>query len=97
MLIFVYCLLCQVANEKADNRKKLHDLQNDILSKPQNVIDGYNNWMSREDIAEPYSIVVNQKVFSATEEFYFSINATDIIELLTNKQLDIGILTLFSR
>ncbi|GJX62426.1 ulp1 protease family, C-terminal catalytic domain-containing protein [Tanacetum coccineum] len=51
--------------------------------------------MSRADIAEPYSICVNKKVFGQTDEFYFALNATDIIELLTYTELELGILTLF--
>nr|GEY80141.1 ulp1 protease family, C-terminal catalytic domain-containing protein [Tanacetum cinerariifolium] len=85
----------RVKNEKAANRKRLQDLENDILTKPQSVIDGYNKWMSRADIAEPYSIYVNKKVFGQTNEFYFALNATDIIELLTYTKLELGILTLF--
>nr|GEW05857.1 ulp1 protease family, C-terminal catalytic domain-containing protein [Tanacetum cinerariifolium] len=85
----------QVENEKAANRKRLQDLENDILTKPRSVIDGYNKWMSRADIAEPYSICVNKKVFRQTDEFYFVLNATDIIELLTYTELELGILTLF--
>nr|GEY39994.1 ulp1 protease family, C-terminal catalytic domain-containing protein [Tanacetum cinerariifolium] len=73
----------QVENEKAANRKRLQDLENDILTKPQSVIDGYNKWMSHADIAEMYSICVNKKVFRQTDEFYFTLNATNIIELLT--------------
>ncbi|GKD73228.1 hypothetical protein Tco_1331510, partial [Tanacetum coccineum] len=84
-----------VENEKAANRKRLQDLENDILTKPQSVIDGYNKWMSHADIAEPYSICVNKKVFRQTDEFYFALNATDIIELLTYTELELGILTLF--
>nr|GEV53181.1 ulp1 protease family, C-terminal catalytic domain-containing protein [Tanacetum cinerariifolium] len=57
--------------------------------------DGYNKWMSRADIAETYSICVNKKVFCQTDEFYFTLNATDIIELLTYTELELGILTLF--
>nr|GEZ69865.1 hypothetical protein [Tanacetum cinerariifolium] len=49
-------LIQRVENEKAANRKRLQDLENDILTKPQSVIDGYNKWMSRADIAEPYSL-----------------------------------------
>nr|GEV11050.1 hypothetical protein [Tanacetum cinerariifolium] len=85
----------KVENEKVANRKRLQDLENDILTKPQSVIDGYNKWMSRADIVEPYSICVNKKVFRQTNEFYFALNAMDIIELLTYTELELGILTLF--
>ncbi|GJY50507.1 hypothetical protein Tco_0441354 [Tanacetum coccineum] len=51
--------------------------------------DGYNKWMSRGDYAEPYAIRVNKEVFRQADESYFAINATDIIELLTNKELEI--------
>nr|GEU99007.1 ulp1 protease family, C-terminal catalytic domain-containing protein [Tanacetum cinerariifolium] len=40
----------RVEKEKAANQKRLQDLENDILTKPQSVIDGYNRWMSRADI-----------------------------------------------
>ncbi|GKB01597.1 ulp1 protease family, C-terminal catalytic domain-containing protein, partial [Tanacetum coccineum] len=46
--------------------------------------------------ASPYDIVVNKKVFRQSDESYFAINATDIIELLTYEELECGILTLFS-
>nr|GEY13356.1 ulp1 protease family, C-terminal catalytic domain-containing protein [Tanacetum cinerariifolium] len=59
----------RVENEKAVNRKRLQDLENDILTKPI--------------------------VFCQTDEFYFALNATDIIELLTYTELELGILTLF--
>nr|GEW67298.1 ulp1 protease family, C-terminal catalytic domain-containing protein [Tanacetum cinerariifolium] len=42
--------LYKVENEKAVNRKRLQDLENDILTKPQSVIDGYNKWMSPDII-----------------------------------------------
>ncbi|GJR47616.1 ulp1 protease family, C-terminal catalytic domain-containing protein [Tanacetum coccineum] len=74
-----------------ENRLKLYDLMY-ILSIVSN---GYNKWMSHADIAEPYSICVNKKVFRQTDEFYFALNATDIIELLTYTELELGILTLF--
>nr|GEX57363.1 ulp1 protease family, C-terminal catalytic domain-containing protein [Tanacetum cinerariifolium] len=61
----------------------------------QSVIDGYNRWMSHEDYAEPYAIRVNKEVFHQVDESYFAINATDIIELLTDQELKCGILTLF--
>ncbi|GJR37701.1 retrovirus-related pol polyprotein from transposon TNT 1-94 [Tanacetum coccineum] len=49
--------------EKAKNRKKLQDLDDDILlNRPQSVIDGYNRWMSHGDYAEPYAIRVNKEV-----------------------------------
>ena len=60
------------------------------------MIDGYNKWMNREGIAEPYSIFVDKKVFCQTDDFYYSLNATGIIELLTYKELELGILTLFA-
>ncbi|GKG45488.1 hypothetical protein Tco_0495566, partial [Tanacetum coccineum] len=66
-----------------------------LSNRPQSVIDGYNKWMSRGDYAEPYAIRVNKEVFRQADESYFAINATDIIELLTNKELECGILTLF--
>ncbi|GKE46423.1 hypothetical protein Tco_1477681, partial [Tanacetum coccineum] len=48
--------------EKAKNRKKLQDLEDDILlNRPQSVIDGYNRWMSHGDYAEPYAIRVNKE------------------------------------
>ncbi|GJT31915.1 RNA-directed DNA polymerase, eukaryota, reverse transcriptase zinc-binding domain protein [Tanacetum coccineum] len=82
--------------EKAENRKKLQDLEDDILlNRPQSVIDGYNRWMSHGDYAEPYAIRVNKEVFRQADESYFAINATDIIELLTDQELECGILTLF--
>ncbi|GJW33347.1 ulp1 protease family, C-terminal catalytic domain-containing protein [Tanacetum coccineum] len=82
--------------EKAAHRKSLQALEDEVLSnRPQSVIDGYNKWMSRGDYAEPYAIRVNKEVFRQADESYFAINATDIIELLTNKELECGILTLF--
>ncbi|GJR44063.1 ulp1 protease family, C-terminal catalytic domain-containing protein [Tanacetum coccineum] len=87
----------QVEKEKAANRKSLQALEDEILlNRPQSVIDGYNKWMSRGDCASPYDIVVNKKVFRQSDESYFAINATDIIELLTYEELECGILTLFS-
>ncbi|GKA65195.1 hypothetical protein Tco_0764902 [Tanacetum coccineum] len=82
--------------EKAAHRKKLQDLEDDILlNRPQSVIDVYNRWINRGDYAEPYAIRVNKEVFRQADESYFAINATDIIELLTNQELECGILTLF--
>ena len=83
--------------EKAVNRKKLMDLEHDIqLNKPKSVLDGYNRWMCRGgDCADPYTIRVDKEVFRQVDESYFSINATDVIELLTNQELECGILTLF--
>ncbi|GKC34021.1 hypothetical protein Tco_1046405, partial [Tanacetum coccineum] len=82
--------------EKAKNRKKLQDLEDDILlNRPQSVIDGYNRWMSHGDYAELYAIRVNKEIFHQADESYFAINATNIIELLTNQELECGILTLF--
>ncbi|GJU65185.1 ulp1 protease family, C-terminal catalytic domain-containing protein [Tanacetum coccineum] len=87
----------RVEKEKAANRKSLQALEDEILlNRPQSVIDGYNKWMSRGDCASPYDIVVNKKVFRQSDESYFAINATDIIELLTYEELECGILTLFS-
>ncbi|GJU48687.1 ulp1 protease family, C-terminal catalytic domain-containing protein [Tanacetum coccineum] len=86
----------RVEKEKATNRKSLQALEDEVLSnRPQSVIDGYNKWMSRGDYAEPYAISVNKKVFHQSDESYFAINATDIIELLTYKELECGIVTLF--
>ncbi|GJT73953.1 putative ribonuclease H-like domain-containing protein [Tanacetum coccineum] len=86
----------QVEKEKAANRKSLQALEDEVLSnRPQSVIDGYNKWMSHGDYAEPYAISVNKKVFRQSDESYFAINATDIIELLTYKELECGIVTLF--
>ncbi|PWA92677.1 ulp1 protease family, C-terminal catalytic domain-containing protein [Artemisia annua] len=83
--------------EKAENRKKLMDLEHDIqLNKPKSVLDGYNRWMSRGgDCADPYAIRVDKDIFRQFDESYFAINATDIVELLTNQELECGILTLF--
>nr|GFA39300.1 ulp1 protease family, C-terminal catalytic domain-containing protein [Tanacetum cinerariifolium] len=82
-------------NKQKSIQRRLQDLENDILTKPQSVIDGYNKWMSHANIAKTYSICVNKKVFGQTDEFYFALNATDIIELLTYIELELGILTLF--
>ncbi|GKB94715.1 hypothetical protein Tco_0980852 [Tanacetum coccineum] len=80
--------LSRAEKEKASYRKKLQDLEDDILlNRPQSVIDGDNRWMSRGDYAEPYAIRVNKKVFRQADESYFAINATDIIELLTDQEL----------
>ncbi|GJU27356.1 ulp1 protease family, C-terminal catalytic domain-containing protein [Tanacetum coccineum] len=38
---------------------------------------------------------VDKEVFQQAEDSYFAINPTDIIELLTNKKLELGILTCF--
>ncbi|GKC07057.1 ulp1 protease family, C-terminal catalytic domain-containing protein [Tanacetum coccineum] len=51
--------------------------------------------MSHGDYAEPYAIRVNKEVFRQADESYFAINATYIIELLTDQELECGILTLF--
>ncbi|GJW94658.1 ulp1 protease family, C-terminal catalytic domain-containing protein [Tanacetum coccineum] len=67
----------------------------DVSSAIYMVRDGYNKWMSRGDYAEPYAISVNKKVFRQSDESYFAINATDIIELLTYQELECGIVTLF--
>ena len=82
---------------KAKNRKKLMDLKHDIqLNKPKSVLDGYNRWMSRGgDCADPYAIRVDKDIFRQVDESYFAINATDIVELLMNQELECGILTLF--
>ncbi|GJY75648.1 ulp1 protease family, C-terminal catalytic domain-containing protein [Tanacetum coccineum] len=82
--------------EKVAHKKSLQALEDEVLSnRPQSVIDGYNKWMSRGDYTELYAIPVNKEVFRQADESYFAINATDIIELLTNKELECGILTLF--
>ncbi|GKF82267.1 hypothetical protein Tco_0243923, partial [Tanacetum coccineum] len=89
-------LYVQAEKEKAENRKKLQDLEDDILlNRPNSVIDVYNRWMSHGDYVEPYVIRVNKEVFRQADESYFAINATDIIELLTDQELECGILTLF--
>ncbi|GJW55249.1 hypothetical protein Tco_0099334 [Tanacetum coccineum] len=81
--------------EKAAHRKSLQALEDEVLSnRPQSVIDGYNKWMSHGDYAEPYAIRVNKEVFRQADKSYFAINATDIIKLLTNKELECGILTI---
>nr|GEU30037.1 ulp1 protease family, C-terminal catalytic domain-containing protein [Tanacetum cinerariifolium] len=86
----------EVKEQKAANRKSLQDLEDEVLlNRPQSVIDGYYKWMSRGDYAESYAISVNKKVFHQYDESYFTINATDIIELLTYQELECGIMTLF--
>lgn len=64
-------------------------------NRPQTIIDGYNRWMLRVDIAEPCPITVNKNVFRQADEYHFAINATDIIDLLTYKELECGVMTLF--
>ncbi|PWA64792.1 hypothetical protein CTI12_AA341610 [Artemisia annua] len=83
--------------KRAENKEKLMDLEHDIqLNKPNTVLDGYNRWMSRSgDCAEPYAIRVDKEGFQQVDDSYFAINATYIAELLTNQQLECGILTLF--
>nr|GEU72686.1 ribonuclease H-like domain, reverse transcriptase, RNA-dependent DNA polymerase [Tanacetum cinerariifolium] len=86
----------RVEKGKAANRMSLQALEDEVPSnRPQSVIDGYNKWMSRGDYAEPYAISVNKKVFRQSDESYFAINATGIIELLTYKEPECGIVTLF--
>ncbi|GKE44452.1 hypothetical protein Tco_1471736, partial [Tanacetum coccineum] len=86
----------RVEKKKAVNRKSLQALEDEVLlNRPQSVIDGYNKWTSHGDYVEPYAISVNKKVFRQSDESYFAINATDIIELLTYKELECGIVTLF--
>ncbi|GJV25732.1 ulp1 protease family, C-terminal catalytic domain-containing protein [Tanacetum coccineum] len=82
---------------KAEYRKKLNDLKPAItLHRPKSVLDGYNRWMSRgKDCVEPYNLRVDKEVFRQAEDSYFAINPTDIIELLTNEKLELGILTCF--
>nr|GEZ27547.1 hypothetical protein [Tanacetum cinerariifolium] len=86
----------RVEKEKAANRKPLQALADEVLlNRPHSVIDEYNKWISRRDYTEPYAISVNKKVFFQSDESYFAINATDIIELLTYQALECGIMTLF--
>ncbi|GJW26311.1 ulp1 protease family, C-terminal catalytic domain-containing protein [Tanacetum coccineum] len=82
---------------KAEYGKKLNELKHAItLHRPKSVLDGYNRWMSRgKDCVEPYNLRVDKEVFRQAEDSYFAINPTDIIELLTNKKLELGILTCF--
>ena len=87
----------QDEKRKAEYRKKLNDLKPAItLHRPKSVLNGYNRWMSRgNDCVEPYNLHVDKEVFRQVEDSYFAINPTDIIELLINKKLEIGILTCF--
>nr|GEW09643.1 ulp1 protease family, C-terminal catalytic domain-containing protein [Tanacetum cinerariifolium] len=86
----------QVEKENVVNIMSLQALKDEVLlNRPHSVIDGYNKWIIRGDYAEPYAISVNKKVFRQSNESYFAINATDIIELLTYQELDCGIMTLF--
>lgn len=87
----------QDEKRKAEYRKELNDLKPAItLHRPKSVLNGYNHWMSRgNDCVEPYNLHVDKEVFRQVEDSYFAINPTDIIELLTNKKLELGILTCF--
>ncbi|GJS11042.1 hypothetical protein Tco_0367838 [Tanacetum coccineum] len=82
---------------KAEYRKKLNDLKPAItLHRPKSVLGAYNHWMSRgKACVEPYNLRVDKEAFRQAENSYFAINPTDIIELLTNKNLKLGILTFF--
>lgn len=48
-----------------------------------------------EDCAEPYIVHVEKEIFRQVDDYLFLLNATDIIELLTYKDLETDILTIF--
>ena len=83
--------------EKADIRKQLHALKEDIDGRSDAVKKGYNRWMAHEDCAMPQFVSFKKEIFRDADDFTLPINPRDIIELLIGEQLTTNILTLFSR
>nr|GEW14158.1 hypothetical protein [Tanacetum cinerariifolium] len=83
--------------EKADIRKRLHLLKDDIDDRSDAVKKGYQQWMAREDCAMPQLVNFKKEIFRDADDFTLPINPTYIIELLTFEKIRTNILTLFSR
>ncbi|GJS88485.1 hypothetical protein Tco_0771121 [Tanacetum coccineum] len=86
----------EVEKEKADIRKRLHLLKEDIDLRSEAVRNGYYRWMDREDCTMPQFVDFKKEIFQDAHDFTLPINTTDIIELLAGDKLGTNILTLFS-
>lgn len=89
--------LSKAEKEKADIRKRLQSLKEDIYERSEAVRKGYYRWMAREDCAMPQMVCFKKEIFRDADDFILPINPIDIIELLTGEKLGTNILTLFSR
>ncbi|GJZ99266.1 hypothetical protein Tco_0671817 [Tanacetum coccineum] len=86
----------EVEKDKADIRKRLHLLKEDIDLRSEAVRNGYYRWMDREDCTMPQFVDFKKEIFRDAHDFTLPINTTDIIELLAGDKLGTNILTLFS-
>ncbi|PWA73087.1 ulp1 protease family, C-terminal catalytic domain-containing protein [Artemisia annua] len=89
--------LSKAEKEKADIRKRLHSLKEDIDERSEAVKKGYYHWMAHEDCAMPQMVYFKKEIFRDADDFTLPINPIDIIELLTAEKLGTNILTLFLR
>ncbi|GKF71309.1 hypothetical protein Tco_0207423, partial [Tanacetum coccineum] len=87
----------EVEKDKADIRKRLHLLKEDIDLRSEAVRSGYYRWMDREDCTMPQFVDFKKEIFLDAHDFTLPINTTDIIELLAGDKLGTNILTLFLR
>ncbi|PWA96447.1 hypothetical protein CTI12_AA039260 [Artemisia annua] len=87
--------LSKAEKEKADIRKRLHSLKEDIDERSEAVKKGYYRWMAHEDCAMPQMVYFKKEIFRDVDDFTLPINPIDIIELLTAEKLGTNILTLF--
>nr|GEW88791.1 ulp1 protease family, C-terminal catalytic domain-containing protein [Tanacetum cinerariifolium] len=83
--------------EKADIRKRLHLLKEDMDDRSNHVKKVYYQWMGHEDCAMSQFVTIKKEIVWDVDKFTLPINSTDIIELLTCEKLRTNILALFSR
>ncbi|GJU07484.1 hypothetical protein Tco_1123914 [Tanacetum coccineum] len=86
----------EVEKEKANIRKRLHLLKEDIDLRLEAVKNAYYRWMDREDCTMLQLVDFKKEIFWDAHDFILPINATEIIELLAGDKLGTNILTLFS-
>nr|GFA30955.1 ulp1 protease family, C-terminal catalytic domain-containing protein [Tanacetum cinerariifolium] len=85
----------KVEKEKANIKKRLHLLKEDIYLRSEAVKNGYYRWMDRKDCAMPQFVNFKKEIFWDAHDFTLPRNATDIIDLLAGDKLRTNILTLF--
>nr|GEV34405.1 ulp1 protease family, C-terminal catalytic domain-containing protein [Tanacetum cinerariifolium] len=86
----------KVEKEKADIKKRLHMLKEDIDLRLEAVKNGYYRWMDCKDCAMPQFVNFKKEIFLDAHDFTLPRNATDKIKLLAGDKLRTNILTLFS-
>ncbi|GKG49876.1 hypothetical protein Tco_0518650, partial [Tanacetum coccineum] len=67
----------EVEKDKADIRKWLHLLKEDIDLRSEAVRNGYYRWMDREDCTMPQFVDFKKEIFRDAHDFTLPINTTD--------------------